>query len=174
MFIHFCTTKRERAQAGVQQRERETQNPKQAPGSELSAQSPTRPQTHKPQDHDLSRSRTLNQLSHPDAPGSLYFLISFIFLSISSPPLCSDTQHINVLFTAFKSQAEATIEKWGLGGSVTQVSDLGSGHDLTVCEFEPASVSVLIAQSLEPASDSVSPSHSDPPLFMLCLSPSQK
>ena len=32
---------RDSAQAGEGQRERETQNPKQAPGSELSAQSPT-------------------------------------------------------------------------------------------------------------------------------------
>ena len=38
----------------------------------------------------------------------------------------------------------------------------------------PASVSVLTAQSLEPVSDSVSPSLSDPPPFMLCLSLSQK
>ena len=38
----------------------------------------------------------------------------------------------------------------------------------------PASGSVLTAQSLEPASDSVSPSLSDPPPFMLCLSLSQK
>ena len=38
----------------------------------------------------------------------------------------------------------------------------------------PVSGSVLIAQSLEPALDSVSPSHSDSPLFMLCLSLSQK
>ena len=33
----------------------------------------------------------------------------------------------------------------------------------------PASGSVLTAQSLEPVSDSVSPSLSDPPLFMLSL-----
>ena len=33
--------------------------------------------------------------------------------------------------------------------------------------------SVLTAQSLEPASDSVSPSLSVPPLLMLCLSPSK-
>ena len=33
----------------------------------------------------------------------------------------------------------------------------------------PASGSVLTARSLEPASDSVSPSLSAPPLFMLCL-----
>ena len=38
MFIIF---ERDRAQTGEGQRERETQNPKQAPGSELSAQSPT-------------------------------------------------------------------------------------------------------------------------------------
>ena len=37
----------------------------------------------------------------------------------------------------------------------------------------PASGSTLTAQSLEPASDSVSPSLSDPPLFMLCLSVSK-
>ena len=38
----------------------------------------------------------------------------------------------------------------------------------------PASGSVLTAQSLEPASHSVSPSLSDPSLLMLCLSLSQK
>ena len=37
----------------------------------------------------------------------------------------------------------------------------------------PASGSVLTAQSLEPASDSVSPSLSAPPPFMLCLSVSK-
>ena len=40
--------------------------------------------------------------------------------------------------------------------------------------FSPGSGSVLIAQSLEPGSDSVPPSLSAPPLFMLCLSLSQK
>ena len=38
----------------------------------------------------------------------------------------------------------------------------------------PASGSVLTARSPEPASDSVSPSLSAPPLLMLCLSVSQK
>ena len=36
--------------------------------------------------------------------------------------------------------------------------------------LSPASGSVLTAQSLEPASDSVSPSLSTPPLLILCLS----
>ena len=51
--------------AGEGQREGETQNPKQAPGSELSAQ--VRHGGHEPQDHDLSWSQMLNQLSHPGA-----------------------------------------------------------------------------------------------------------
>ena len=38
----------------------------------------------------------------------------------------------------------------------------------------PASGSGLMPQSLKPASESVSPSLSAPPLFMLCLSLSQK
>ena len=38
----------------------------------------------------------------------------------------------------------------------------------------PTSGSVLMAQSLELVSDSVSPSLSDPPPFVLCLSLSQK
>ena len=36
--------------------------------------------------------------------------------------------------------------------------------------WSPASGSVLMAQSLEPASDSVSPSLADPPLLAFCLS----
>ena len=40
MFIYFLERERERASGGRAERERKTQNPKQAPGSELSAQSP--------------------------------------------------------------------------------------------------------------------------------------
>ena len=40
--------------------------------------------------------------------------------------------------------------------------------------WSPVSGSVLTAQSLEPASDSVSPSLSAPPPLMLCLSLCQK
>ena len=55
---------------------------------------------------------------------------------------------------------------WGrLGGSVAQASDFGPGHDLLVQVLisrfvgsSPASGSVLTARSLEPVSDSVSPS----------------
>ena len=45
-----------------------------------------------------------------------------------------------------------------------------SGHDLMACEFEPHfGLCVLTAQSLEPASDSVSVFLAPPPL-VLCLS----
>ena len=49
------------------------------------------------------------------------------------------------------------------------MSDFSSGHDLAADEFEPMSGSVLTDQSLEAASDSVSPSLSASPPFMLCL-----
>ena len=48
---------------------------------------------------------------------------------------------------------------------------------VTISRFvgsSPPSGSALTAQSLEPASDSVSPSLSAPPLLMLCLSLSLK
>ena len=45
-----------------------------------------------------------------------------------------------------------------LGGSVSWVPNFSSSHDLAVHESSPASGSVLTAQSLELATDSVSPS----------------
>ena len=65
---------------GGAERERETQDLKQAPGSELSAQSPTRGlNSQTEQDHDLSGSQTLNPLSHPGA---------LIFDTIVTDPCC--------------------------------------------------------------------------------------
>ena len=60
------------------------------------------------------------------------------------------------------------------GGSVGWVSDFDSGHDLTFVSLSPASGSVLTAQSLEPALDSVYPSPSAPSLLVRSLSLSQK
>ena len=57
-------------------------------------------------------------------------------------------------------------------GSVREASDFGSGRDLS---SSPTSDSVLTAQSLEPASESVSPSLSAPScLYSVSLSLSQK
>ena len=51
---------------------------------------------------------------------------------------------------------------------------LQPGPHLAVREFEPRVGSGLMAQSLEPVSDPVSPSLSAPPPFMLCRSLSKK
>ena len=67
-FFNVYFRERDRAQAGQGKRERETQNPKQAPDSELPAQSPTGTRTHELQDHDLSQSQSLNPLSHLGVP----------------------------------------------------------------------------------------------------------
>ena len=69
---------RERTSRGRAERERETQNIKQAPGSELSAQSPTWNITHELWDHDLSRRWTINLVRHPKRP---HTLISSLHLS---------------------------------------------------------------------------------------------
>ena len=53
MFIYFGR-ERERESRGGAESKKETQNLKQTPGSELSAQSQHGARTHKPQDHDLS------------------------------------------------------------------------------------------------------------------------
>ena len=58
-----------------------------------------------------------------------------------------------------------------LGGSLSWASDFGSGHDLTVHEFEPGIR--LCADSSEPGACfgfCVSLSLSAPPLLMLCVS----
>ena len=56
------------SRGGGHQRERKIQNPKQAPGSELSAQSPMWGLNPWTWDHDLSWSQMLNWLSHPGTP----------------------------------------------------------------------------------------------------------
>ena len=95
MFIYFVR-EMDRMQVGEGQRGR--QNPKQAPGSELSAQSPMRGSNPWIWDHDLSWSWQLNTLSHPDAPITifigfshvlsifLYIMSNFIYFSLSISP----------------------------------------------------------------------------------------
>ena len=74
-FFHFFfqrlfifRTERDRAWTGEGQRERETQNRKQAPGSEPSAQSSTRGSNSRTVRSWPGWSRTLNRLRHPGAP----------------------------------------------------------------------------------------------------------
>ena len=61
-----------------------------------------------------------------------------------------------------------------LGGAVGWASDISQVTISQSVSSSPASGSGLMAQSLKPVSDSVSPSLSAPPPFMLCLSLSPK
>ena len=69
LFLRETEREREGRREGGAERERETQNLKQAPGSELSAESLMRGLNPRTVDHDLSQSWTLNHLRHPGAPG---------------------------------------------------------------------------------------------------------
>ena len=64
---------------------------------------------------------------------------------------------------------------WLRGAWVAQsVKHPTSAQVMILRSVSSSPASVLIARSLEPVSDSVPPSLSDPPPFMLCLSLSQK
>ena len=61
---------------------------------------------------------------------------------------------------------------WRWGAWVAQSVKRPTSAQVMICRSvgsSPASGSVLTARNLEPASDSVSPSLSDPPLLSLCL-----
>ena len=76
---------------------------------------------------------------------------TLLIAHIVTLPLVHSPQHISML----KSFLLKRTPSGHLGGSVGWASDFGSGHDLTIPEFSPSSGSVLTAQILEPASDSV-------------------
>ena len=66
-------------------------------------------------------------------------------------------------------------DSWGAW--VAQSVERPTSAQVTISRFvssSPVSGSGLMARSLEPASDSVSPSLSAPPPFMLCLCPKNK
>ena len=78
--------------------------------------------------------------------------------------------------TKIANMVLAIIDKWR-GAWVAQSVERPTLAQVMISQSmgsSPASGSVLTAQSLEPVSDSVPPSLSAPPLFMLCLSLSQK
>ena len=69
----FLRDRERQSMSGKGQRERETQNPKQAPGLSCQHIAQRGARTHEPRDHDLGQSQVLNRLSHPGAPPP-YFL----------------------------------------------------------------------------------------------------
>ena len=84
MFIWETERQRQRQSTSKEgQRERETQNPKQAPGSSCQHRARHGARSHKPWDHDLSWSQTLNRLSHPGAsPKTLFTKSLFIYFEV--------------------------------------------------------------------------------------------
>ena len=67
-FIYFWDRERQSMNGGGAERERETQNLKQASGSALSAQNPTRSSNPQTMRSWPEPSQMLNRLSHPGAP----------------------------------------------------------------------------------------------------------
>ena len=90
--------------------------------------------------------------------GILNFVKGFLIFTVFFSPL----RNVNVMIL---------IDFWGAW--VAQLVRRPTLAQVTISWFvglSPALGSVLTAQSLEPASDSVSPSLSAPPMLMLCLS----
>ena len=96
---------------------------------------------------------------------SLEPVSDFVSPSLSAPPLLAHALSVSLLKINIKGC---------LDGSVGWAADFSQVTISRSVSSSPASGSVLTAQSLEPVSDFVSPSLSAPPLFMLCLSLSQK
>ena len=90
---------------------------------------------------------------------------------LNSPP---QWDHTNIEKRWFlRMEIEMFLRKEKRGAWVAQSVERSTSAQVTILQSvssNPASGSGLMAQSLEPASDSVSPSLSAPPLFMLCLS----
>ena len=81
MFIYFWDRERQSVSGGGAERETHTQNQKQAPGSELSAQSPTRglnPQTVS----SWPEPKSVAQLTTTPAPLDNLFYLRFVFLQL--------------------------------------------------------------------------------------------
>ena len=78
-------------------------------------------------------------------------------------------QYIKVhSFSSLAKMLQNTVS--GAPGWLSRLTNFSSGHDLTACGSSPTSGSVLTAQRLEPASDSVSLSLSPSPTHALSLS----
>ena len=76
--LFLFESKRDRAGEGEGQNQRERHTiPNRLQALSCQHRAPHRAQTHRLRDHDLSRSRTPNRLSHPGAP-SLWFILNKI------------------------------------------------------------------------------------------------
>ena len=146
---------RETVWAGKEQRERETQNPKQASGSELTAQSPAKGLNSWTMSSWPEPKLYTQQLSHPEAPkiGSLdlifweetiYNNISYFYdLSIHYYYYYYYYYHYFILFERERERehangGEGQRGRENLKQALCSVHILtGSGCNVIACEFEP-------------------------------------
>ena len=132
--------------------------------------------THRLQDHDLSRSRTLNRLSHPGAPRTQWIFIKSKYTSSTTFSLWMGNWWFKKcnFISASKINVKKNFFK-GAPGWLSQLSVLTSAQVMISrsVSSSPASGSVLTAQSLEPVSDSVSLSLWPSPVHVLSLSVSK-
>ena len=138
---------------GEGQRERETQNPKQALGSELSAQSLT------------WGSNSWAMRSWPEQESNAQPTEpARCTLDEGCPYIQGPSDHNTWIFSLLKLLLRGTLVAQSVKRPTSaQVMILWS------VSLSPASGSVRTAQSMEPALDSVSPSLSAPPPLALCL-----
>ena len=127
----------------------------------------------------MGKRKSCIQAYHTDTEGSVpdHHKKASIVINESNE-LVGFPVHIKAIFTLYCSlvsvQQHCVFKKhipWGtcVAQSVKRLTlDFGSGHDLTVCEFEPCIG--LCADSAEPGWDSLSPSLSGPPLLVLVFS----
>ena len=115
-------------------------------------------------------------------PVLLTTMINCFSLYLTSPSLCYTQTHLvqicwHPIHWHHQNSTGETAWKWNRGAWVAQSVTRPTSAQVTISQpvrSSPASGCELMARSLEPASDSVSPSLSAPPPFMLCLSLSQK
>ena len=80
--VYLFLRQRETAHEWGRVRERETQNLKQAPGSELWAQSPTRGSNSRTARSWPEPKSALNRLSHPGAPKIVFFKLGICYIGL--------------------------------------------------------------------------------------------
>ena len=101
-------------------REKETQNWKQAPGSELPAQSLIKGLNSWTIDHDLSRSQMFNRLSHP---GASIKTLKKKSLTSKNYPFCTDVEK-QQNYTRRKSPTGCSRLSFSIGNSTSFLSSL--------------------------------------------------
>ena len=142
VFYFIFGTERDRAWTGEGQREKETQNRKQAPGSEPSARSRTRDSNSRTVRSWPGWSRTLNRLRHPGAPILQIVLRStYIYTTMSEILLYDIHLWVEVMFYYYFILFTSLLAYWQeyqgyiYSGFYITVESLFLRHNLIIAEI---------------------------------------